>query len=112
MATLEKPAPNWYGFSVTDRDYDSDSRTALQACVCFMSNADMIKMAEHYLSEIKLIDAQVDSQRLECANYRRQFVKIYNLCREHLIIRQGQRRYRGELLELLDFISGVRSDCA
>ena len=103
-------APNWQGHSYKDPDHESDYAQTMRDLACVISNQGLHEVASNALRTIKEIDAAIDSERLECANYRRQYVKTYNLCREQLITRQMQRRYRGELLELLDFIPGVRQD--
>ena len=112
MADLsnEQAAPNWQRHSHRDADYNSDYRSSLVDFACAIGNKELVQVAENALRSIKEIDAQIDSERIACAKYRQQFVKTYNFCREHLLTRHGQKRYRGELLELLDFIPGVRND--
>lgn len=109
MATIESPAPNWEGFSYKDADNNSDRAVALITIMCHIGNKEILEIAARQLQEIKQIDSLTDSERIGCADYRRQAVKIYNLMREHLITRKGQGRYRGDLLELLDFIPGVKN---
>jgi hypothetical protein len=110
MADLtEQAAPNWQRHSHRDADHNSDYRSTLVDFVCVIGNKELLQVANNALANIKSIDAQIDSERIACDDYRRQFVKTYNFCREHLITRQCQKRYRGELLELLDFIPGVRN---
>jgi hypothetical protein len=120
MITTDKPrsmadlgsmaAPNWQMHSHRDPDFRSDYAQTMRDLACVISNQGLHEVASNALRTIKEIDAAIDSERLACADYRRQYVKTYNLCREQLITRQSQRRYRGELLELLDFIPGVRQD--
>jgi hypothetical protein len=107
--TTEQAAPNWQRHSHRDADYNSDYRSTLVDFVCVIGNKELIQVANNALRSIKEIDAQMDSGRIACDDYRRQFVKTYNFCREHLITRKSLGRYRGELLELLDFIPGVRN---
>jgi hypothetical protein len=107
--TAEQAAPNWQRHSHRDADHSSDYRSTLVDFACVIGNKELLQVAENALRSIKEIDAQIDSERIACADYRRQFVKTYNYCRELLLSRHGQKRYRGELLELLDFIPGVRN---
>ena len=109
MATIENPAPNWEGFRWKDSDANSDRAVALTEVMCFIGNKEILAIAEAQLLTIKQIDSLTDSERISCADYRSRSVKTYNLMREHLITRKSQGRYRGELLELLDFIPGVRN---
>lgn len=109
MATVESPAPNWERFRHTDADKNSDRAVALKTIMCHIGNKEILEIAKQQLKEIRQIDSLTDSERIDCADYRRQAVKIYNLMREHLITRKSQGRYRGELLELLDFIPGVKN---
>ena len=109
MATIENPAPNWVGFSYRDSDANTDRAIALNEIMCFIGNKEILEIAEYQLRTIKQIDSSTDSDRIACADYRSRSVKTYNLMREHLITRKSQGRYRGELLELLDFIPGVRN---
>jgi len=111
MADLTTEAtPNWQRHSYKDSDHGSDYAQTMADLACVISNQGLHEVASNALRTIKEIDAATDSERLACANYRRQYVKTYNLCREQLITRQMQKRYRGELLEVLDFIPGVRQD--
>ena len=103
-------APNWQGHSYKDPDHESDYAQTMRDLACVISNQGLHEVASNALRTIKEIDAAIDSERLECANYRRQYVKTYNLCREQLITRQMQRRFRVELLELLVLIPGVRQE--
>ena len=108
MATIENPAPNWVHFSYKDSDANSDRAIALNEVMCFIGNKEILALAEYNLLTIKQIDSSTDSDRIACADYRSRAVKTYNLMREHLITRKSQGRYRGELLELLDFIPGIK----
>lgn len=108
MTAIENPAPNWMGFGYKDIDANTDRAIALNEIMCFIGNKEILQIAEYQLQTIKQIDSSTDSDRIACADYRRRSVKTYNLMRQHLITRKSQGRYRGELLELLDFIPGVR----
>jgi hypothetical protein len=112
MADLsnEQAAPNWQRHSHRDSGYGGDHHSTLVDFACVIGNKELIQVANNALANIKQIDAQIDSERIACADYRRQFVKTYNYCRELLLSRHGQKRYRGELLELLDFIPGVKNN--
>ncbi len=107
--TAEQAAPNWQSHSHRDADRNSDYRFTLVDFACVIGNKELLQVADNALANIKSIDAQIDSERIACSDYRRQFVKTYNYCRELLLTRKIQGRYRGELLELLDFIPGVRN---
>ena len=111
MADLsnDQAAPNWQRHSYRDVGYGGDHHSTLVDFACHIGNKELLQVAENALRSIKEIDAQIDSERISCAEYRRQFVKTYNYCRELLLTRHGRKRYRGELLELLDFIPGVRN---
>jgi hypothetical protein len=107
--TSEQAAPNWQRHSHRDADHGSDYQSTLVDFACVIGNKEILQIAENALANIKSIDWQTESERIACDDYRRQFVKTYNYCREQLLTRKSQNRYRGELLELLDFIPGVRN---
>lgn len=111
MADIERPAPNWYGHRFRDADGDSDRAQTLSCLACHVSNDGMKATAAYALATILEIDhVSNDAGRLACADHRRQYVKTYNFCREHLVIRKSDGRYRGDLLEILDFVPGIRTD--
>lgn len=103
------PAPdafsNWSGLSE-----QSDPKALYNAVTlmrCFISNAELLKLAEHLIVQIKWVDGHPHPDRVDCNNYRNEWVQLYNEVRDTLVTRQWQKRYRGKLLEILDFIPGV-----
>jgi hypothetical protein len=100
---------NWHSHSGIGPAADFDRARTLASLLRRANNQALKETAADALQSIRAIDQVIDEKEYEaCSDYRRQAVKTYNTCRYELQERTKRGQYKGELLEVLDNIKGVR----